>query len=218
MPIRCSLNDARTALSLPDFDGFGAQRLMMPYGRPVGRAGAPPGAPRLGGVLLLLYCAGETLHLVLTKRPDYDGVHGGQVSFPGGRHEPPETLADTALRETCEELGVNPADVELMGELTELYVVPSDFEVYPFVGRFVGEGRPRFIPDVREVAAVLEVPLYKLMDPATRVVEDMEIRGGLRLRVPCFRVGEYRVWGATAMILSEFLERLRYVRYMNERA
>lgn len=216
MTTACNLDDVRAALSLPDFDGFGAQRRMMPNGRPVGRAGEIV-APRLGGVLLLLYCAGETLHLVLTKRPDYDGVHGGQVSFPGGRHEPPETLTDTALRETQEELSIDPADVELMGELTPLFVVPSNFEVHPFVGRYVGEGRPRFVPDVREVAAVLEVPLDVLLDPSTRILEDMEVRGGLRLRVPCFRVGDYRVWGATAMMLSEFLERVRYVRYVRER-
>lgn len=219
MTSQWTIDDVHAALSLPDFDGFGAQRLMMPVGRPVGRIGQSGGpvAPRLGGVLLLLYCAGEALHLVLTKRPDYDGVHGGQVSFPGGRHEPPETLMATALRETQEELGVDPADVELIGEITPLFVVPSNFEVHPFVGRFIGNGRPRFVPDVREVAAVLEVPLRLLMDPATRTLEDVEIRGGLRLSVPCFRVGDYRVWGATAMILSEFLERLRYVRYMRER-
>lgn len=214
MPAHCHLNDVRAALSLPDFDGFGAQRRMMPFGRPVGRAGDLAGTPRLGAVLLLLYCAYGKLHLVLTKRSDYDGVHGGQISFPGGRHEPPETLTTTALRETREELGVDPANVQFLGELTPLYVVPSNFEVYPFVSYFMGEERPRFVPDIREVAAVLEVSLDTFLDPATCALEDMEIRGGLRLRVPCFRVGEYRVWGATAMILSELLERLRYVRYV----
>lgn len=69
---------------------------------------------------------------------------------------------------------------------------------------------------MREVAAILEVPLRLLLDPTTRVEELMELRGGLRLRVPCFRVGEHAVWGATAMMLSEFLERLRYVRYVEE--
>ena len=218
MTAHCTFDDVRAALALPDFDGFGAQRRMMPAGRPVGRAGEGAAGPRLGGVLLLLYCAEEQLHLVLTRRPDYDGVHGGQVSFPGGRHEPPETLADTALRETYEEIGVPGTDVEIMGGLTPLFVVPSNFEVHPFVGRYLGEGRPRFVPDVREVAAVLEVPLRLLLDPATRVEESLELRGGLRLRVPCFRVGEGLVWGATAMMLSEFLERVRYVRQWRERA
>jgi hypothetical protein len=139
------------------------------------------------------------------------------VSFPGGRHEPPETLETTALRETYEEIGVPAADVELIGSLTPLFVVPSNFEVHPFVGRFRRDGRPVFAPDVREVAAILEVPLRLLLDPATRVEESMELRGGLRLRVPCFRVGEHRVWGATAMMLSEFLQRLNYVRLIRER-
>lgn len=217
MTTSCTLDDVRAALSLPDFDGFGAQRRMMPAGRPVGRAGEGAAAPRLGGVLVLLYCANEELHLVLTQRPDYDGVHSGQVSFPGGRHEPPETLETTALRETYEEIGVPAADVELIGSLTPLFVVPSNFEVHPFVGRFRRDGRPVFAPDVREVAAILEVPLRLLLDPATRVEESMELRGGLRLRVPCFRVGEHRVWGATAMMLSEFLQRLNYVRLIRER-
>jgi len=212
----CTLDDVRAALSLPDFDGLGAQRRMMPYGRPTGVVGEGANGPRLGGVLLLLYCVEEELHLVLTRRPDYDGVHSGQVSFPGGRHEPPEALTTTALRETWEEIGIPASEIELLGELTPLYVIPSNFEVHPFVGHYIGTGRPRFSPDVREVAAILEVPLRLLLDPTTRVEELMELRGGLRLRVPCFRVGEHAVWGATAMMLSEFLERLRYVRYVEE--
>ncbi|MCB8934426.1 MAG: CoA pyrophosphatase [Anaerolineae bacterium] len=168
-----------------------------------------PNSPRLGGILILLYCVDDEFHIVLTQRPDYDGVHAGQVSCPGGRHEPPETLGETALRETWEEIGIPPADVELLGQLTPLYVMPSDFEVHPFVGRYTGAGRPRFVPDPREVAAILEVPLRLLLDPATRAKEEMELRGGLRLHVPFFRVGERRVWGATAMMLSELVERIR---------
>lgn len=207
-----TFDHVRAALSLADFDGTAAQRRMAPVSRPMSRPTDRTAGPRLGGVLLLLYCADDELHIVLTKRPEYEGVHAGQVSCPGGRHEPPETLGDTALRETYEEIGVPPAEVELLGELTCLYVMPSDFEVHPFVGRYIGPGRPRFVPDTREVAAILEVPLRLLLDPATRAEEEMELRGGLRLRVPLFAVGEYKVWGATAMILSEFVERLRQVK------
>jgi 8-oxo-dGTP pyrophosphatase MutT (NUDIX family) len=214
----CTFDDVRAALSLPDFDGFGAQRRMMPDARPVGRSPGRAGEPRLGGVLMLLYCVDGEAMLVLTRRPDYGGVHAGQVSCPGGRHEPPETLAATALRETYEEIGVRPAEVEIMGELTPLYVMPSDFEVHPFVGRFLGEGRPSFVPDTREVAAIIETPLRVLLDPATRAREEMEIRGGLRMMVPFFRLGEDKVWGATAMMLSEFVERLRYVTYLRDNA
>jgi 8-oxo-dGTP pyrophosphatase MutT (NUDIX family) len=217
MTTTCSLDDVRAALSLPDFDGFGAQRRMMPAARPVGRDTGRPGQPRLSSVLMLLYCVDDELNLVLTRRPDYGGVHAGQVSCPGGRHEPPETLAATALRETHEEIGVRPVDVEIMGELTPLYVVPSDFEVHPFVGRYLGQGRPSFVPDTREVAAIIETPLRVLLDSATRAEEEMELRGGLRMTVPFFRLGEDKVWGATAMMLSEFVERLRYVVYLRER-
>ena len=206
-----TFDHVRAALNLAGFDGTAAQRRMAPISRPMSRPADRVIGPRLGGVLLLLYCADDELHIVLTKRPEYEGVHAGQVSCPGGRHEPPETLGDTALRETYEEIGVHPAEVELMGELTSLYVMPSDFEVHPFVGRYVGPGRPRFVPDTREVAAILEVPLRLLLDPATRAEEEMELRGGLRLHVPLFAVGEHKVWGATAMILSEFVERLRRV-------
>ncbi len=212
--ISCSLDDVRAALALPDFDGPAAQSLMMPLSRPAKRAANRPGRARLGGVLMLLYCVDDELHLVLTQRPDYDGVHSGQVSCPGGRHEPPESLVETALRETYEEIGIPPADVELLGRLTPLYIMPSDFEVHPFVGRTIRPERPRFVPDTREVAAILEVPLRRLLDPATRAEEEMELRGGLRMAVPFFRVGEYKVWGATAMMLSEFLERLRAVARM----
>ena len=206
-----TFDHVRAALNLAAFDGPAAQRRMAPVSRPMSRPNDRASGPRLGGVLLLLYCANDELHIVLTKRPEYEGVHAGQVSCPGGRHEPPETLGDTALRETYEEIGVPPADIEIMGQLTSLYVMPSDFEVHPFVGRYVGSGRPRFVPDTREVAAILEVPLRLLLDPATRAEEEMELRGGLRLRVPLFIVGEHKVWGATAMILSEFVERLRRV-------
>ena len=199
-------------MRLPAFDGPVAQRRMAPIARPMLRPAGRSEGPRLGAVLILLYCADDDLHVVLTQRPEYDGVHAGQVSCPGGRHEPPESLGQTALRETYEEIGIPPADVELLGQLTSLYVMPSDFEVHPFVGRYTGVGRPSFIPDTREVAAILEVPLRLLLDPATRAEEEMEQRGGLRLPVPFFRVGEHRVWGATAMILSEFVERLREVR------
>ena len=205
----CTLEHIRAALALVDFDGVTAQLLMAPSLRPKERPAGLATTPRLGGVLLLLYCADDALHLVLTLRPTYDGIHSGQVSCPGGGHEPPETLATTALRETEEEIGVPPAAVELLGQLTPLYILPSDYEVHPFVGFHAG-GRPVFTPHSREVAAIIETPLRLLLDPATRAEEEWNLRG-LRMGVPFFLVGEYKVWGATAMILSEFVERLRAV-------
>ena len=107
--IPCTLDHVRAALALPGFDGEAAQLLMAPALRPRQRPAALGTTPRLGGVLLLLYCVDDELHLVLTLRPTYEGIHSGQVSCPGGRHEPPESLAMTALRETEEEIGVPPS-------------------------------------------------------------------------------------------------------------
>ncbi len=206
----CTLDHVRAALALTGFDGLAAQLLMAPALRPKERPAGLATTPRLGGVLMLLYCAADELHLVLTLRPTYDGVHSGQVSCPGGRHEPPESLEMTALRETEEEIGVPPARIAILGRLTTLYILPSDYEVHPFVG-FHDGGPPTFAPDPREVAAIIETPLARLLDPAARGEEEWELRG-LRMMVPYFLVDGHKVWGATAMMLSELVERLRATR------
>ncbi|MCI0398811.1 MAG: CoA pyrophosphatase [Chloroflexi bacterium] len=193
------------ALNLPDFDILDAQLKMVPVPRGV-RLPDKPGRPRQGAVLLLLYAwEGET-YLVLTRRRDDLTSHAGQISFPGGRREDGEPLVQTALREAYEEVGVNPAALTLLGELSSLYIPPSDYEVHPFVAWH--EGRPVFNVHDREVAELLEVPLAHLLDAANRVEEQWEIRG-YPVQVPFFQVGEHKVWGATAMMLSEFLERLQ---------
>ena len=102
----CTLDHVRAALALPGFEGVAAQLLMAPALRPKERPVGLSTTPRLGGVLLLLYCADDELHLVLTLRPTYDGVHSGQVSCPGGRHEPPESLDGADLSQPAE---VSPA-------------------------------------------------------------------------------------------------------------
>ena len=205
----CTLDHVRAALALPGFEGVAAQLLMAPALRPKERPVGLSTTPRLGGVLLLLYCVDDELHLVLTLRPTYEGIHSGQVSCPGGRHEPPESLEMTALRETEEEIGIPPTRIAILGSLTPLYILPSDYEVHPFVG-FHDGGRPAFAPHSREVAAIIEAPLRRLLDPAARFEEEWELRG-LRMSVPFFLVDDHKVWGATAMMISEFVERLRAV-------
>lgn len=205
-----TLETVQKALSVPHFEGQAAQQKMVPSPRRSIRPPQRPGQARLGAVLVLLYYRDAKLYLVLTRRPDSLDAHAGQISFPGGRHEAPETLEMTALRETHEEVGVSPAELTVLGELTPLYIYPSDFEVHPFVAWYSGGGRPHFVPDEREVAEIIEVPLHHLLDAATRKEETWEIRG-IELQVPYFQVQEHKVWGATAMMLSEFLERLRLV-------
>lgn len=213
MKERYTIEDVKEALALPDFDVAGAQQLMTPLPRINKRVRPPhlPGKAREGCVLLLLYCHNEELHLVLTRRREDLSVHAGQISFPGGRREPGEPCHAAALRETREEIGVPPTAVALLGQLGDLYIPPSDFEVRPFVGHYLPEGRPAFQPAECEVAEILETPLSALLDDTARKIGTREWRG-VSFPVPYFDVNGYMVWGATAVMLSEFLERLKRVR------
>lgn len=202
------LDHVRAALALADFDVAAAQRRMAPQPRPLRRGDQRDGAPRRAGVLVLLYPAGEGLALALMHRTaNPNDVHSGQISLPGGAQEPGETAIQTALRETREELGVT-GPVEILGNLTCLYIPPSDYEVRPVVG-YVLE-HPVWRPDPTEVAEVLDFPLAWLVDDGHKVTEAWEF-GGLTMDVPWYDVSGHKVWGATAIMLSEFEQRLRQV-------
>ena len=198
----------RQALSLPDFDVQAAHYDMMPLGRTRQRPPELPGQPRIGGVLLLLYCHEQKMQIVLTRRRDDLNAHAGQISFPGGKQEANETAVQAALRETEEEIGVSASAVSILGELTSIYIPPSDFEVHPFVGWVNGGKRPSFVPETREVAEIIEAPLHHLLDPHTREVGPIPVRGAM-YTVPYYNVNGHKVWGATAVLLSEFLGRIR---------
>jgi 8-oxo-dGTP pyrophosphatase MutT (NUDIX family) len=155
---------------------------------------------------LLLYPIDGVLHLVLTVRTSNLDHHSGQISLPGGGWEDGDvSYQETALRETREETGVSTTGLELLGSLTPLYIPPSNHIVHPFVA--YADLRPVFNPDPREVAELLDVPLHLLLDPATRREEDW-IRRGAVLHVPFYAFGEHKVWGATAIILAEFVAML----------
>jgi 8-oxo-dGTP pyrophosphatase MutT (NUDIX family) len=142
---------------------------------------------------------------VLIQRPEYNGVHGGQISLPGGRYEKEDKkLEITALRESREEVGVDPESVELIGRISDLYIPPSNFLVTPFIG--ITMHRPEFVPDPEEVAEIIEIPLKKLLDPKSRKTVKMKLFTGLSINAPCYEINGYRIWGATAMILSEMKE------------
>lgn len=157
-----------------------------------------------GGVMILLYPHNGDIYLPLMKRPTYAGAHSGQVSFPGGKFEQKDLdLRATALRETEEEIGVRSEEVEVIGALSELFIIASNFKVYPSVG-YINE-RPVFVPDAVEVESVLEVSLSHLRDLSRRGVEQMTF-GNYTIHSPYFDVDGHVVWGATAMMLSEFLD------------
>ena len=157
---------------------------------------------RVAGVLALFFPNDDDPTLVLTVRRDHLPDHPGQISFPGGRREADETLQQTALREAHEEVNLNPESVGILGALTPLYIPPSNFCVYPFVGAI--PHAPALRPTDAEVGAILRVPLAQLMDPSA-VVEEQWTLHGRAVTVPFFDVSGYKVWGATAMMLAELL-------------
>jgi 8-oxo-dGTP pyrophosphatase MutT (NUDIX family) len=199
-----TLNDVRRALTLPGFDALAAQQRMAPQSRLF----APNGSkPRLAGVLVLLYPGAlDRLHFVLIRRTEYPGVHSGQISLPGGRREGEESLEQTALRETEEEVGARADGIEMLGGLASLYVPPSDFDIHPFVG--YTPVRPAWRPQMSEVAEIIEMPLDRLLDDGAKDQETLQ-RGDLQISILFYRVGQHKVWGATAIILSELEMRLR---------
>jgi 8-oxo-dGTP pyrophosphatase MutT (NUDIX family) len=192
----------KKALAQPK-PGLSVQVRMSPYPR-------PPQPPHIeyerssvkAGVLVLLYERLGKTYLPLIQRTDTVLHHKGQIGFPGGQVEAGENPSQAALRETWEELGIPPERVELLGELTPLYVPPTNFCIYPAVGRLAGV--PSFRPDPAEVAGVIEVSLAELAAPETLRRERWTLRGE-SLTVPFYAVGPHKIWGATAMILAEFL-------------
>jgi 8-oxo-dGTP pyrophosphatase MutT (NUDIX family) len=155
-------------------------------------------------VLILLYPDGtdEQITFVVTLRPTYEGIHSGQISLPGGRYEEPDTsLINTALRETQEEVGIDPAKVTIIGKLTELYIPPSNFIVQPFVG--FANVQPVFTAHPKEVEKIIEIPVWKLLDDKNYMQKEI-VAGGIQFSTPSFVIDGTTIWGATAMILNEF--------------
>lgn len=183
--------------------GRAAQICMAPIPRPLDPP-KPDHQPRRAGVLLLLYAAEEEgeLCLVLTRRTESVADHKGQISLPGGAVDPGDpSTAHTALRETCEEIGVCKNDVRLLGELTPVYIEPSDFCIEPHVAYL--PHRPTFELQPDEVAELLEVPVNHFLGDGNKAVEDWLLHNP-PMRVPYFDVFGHKVWGATAMVLAEF--------------
>ena len=164
-----------------------------------------PDGARDGAALLLVYPHDETLHFTLTVRGTGLRNHTGQVSLPGGRVDEGESVEDAALRETEEEIGVDPRTVELLGRLTPLHIPVSGYILYPVIG--FTSMRPAFQRAEWEVARIIEAPIALLDD--TRIIK-REIRTRavngqtIEVDVPFYDIEGEKVWGATAMVLAEF--------------
>lgn len=166
--------------------------------------------PKKAAVLMLFYPKNGITHLALIVRNSYPGVHSSQIGFPGGKVELfDKDLADTALRETQEEVGVHPDKVKIIKPYSEIYIPPSNFLVYPFLG--ISHEELKFVPDLDEVKRVLEFPLSLFLDDNTVTKVKMTTSYATDLEVPAFMVEKYVVWGATAMMLSELKENIKSV-------
>ena len=190
----------RLAETLP---GVQAQLKFAPTpARPGWRAGHFPSETRTAAALLLLYPRANDVAIPLTVRASGLARHAGQISLPGGASDEGETLSDTALREASEEVGIDSASVRILGELTPVHVVVSGFTLHPIIG--VTDERPDFVAAQGEVEEILEVSLDDLRD-ASRIGRDIRIREGVAVEWPYFDLLGHQVWGATAMVLGEFI-------------
>lgn len=179
--------------------GLEAQIRFAPF---PGRMGDRPAGARTAGALLLLYPGEHGVAVPLTVRASTLTRHAGQISLPGGATEPGETLAEAALREASEEIGIDPAAVRILGELTPVHVIVSGFTLHPVVG--VTDTRPPFQAAPDEVAEIVEVRLEELRD-ASRIRTGVRVREGVAVEYPYFDLCGHHVWGATAMVLGEFV-------------
>ena len=166
--------------------------------------------PKSAAVMMLFYPKKGRTHLVLIVRNSYEGVHSAQIAFPGGKYEPKdENFQNTALRETHEEIGIPPDNIEIVMAFTNLYIQPSNFMVYPFLG--ICREEIIFIPDNNEVATIIELPLSDFLNDDLIVSVKLSTSYAEDIDIPAFKIKEHIVWGATAMMLSELKEVLKKV-------
>ncbi len=159
---------------------------------------------RKSAVMIVLYPENSKIYTLFIKRSEYDGAHSGQISFPGGMYKKTDfQLRNTALRETHEEVGIHRNDVQIIGKLTALHIPVSHTMVYPYVG--ICMNKPLLRPDPLEVKYIIECPVEELINPDNRKQKMMTI-DNRNIEIPYFDILGDHIWGATAMIISEFLE------------
>ncbi|MAO86536.1 MAG: coenzyme A pyrophosphatase [Candidatus Marinimicrobia bacterium] len=152
-------------------------------------------------VLILLYEENGVICFTLTERTQTVEHHRGQISLPGGAREADEKLSSTAIRETQEEIGIYADDVDIIGALSPLFVPVTGFIINPFVGIINANFEPQPAPE--EVETVISVHVNELLNDDNELQEKRNLRG-YDMNIPYFLLSGHKVWGATAMILSEF--------------
>jgi 8-oxo-dGTP pyrophosphatase MutT (NUDIX family) len=158
-------------------------------------------------ILILVYDRDGEVHILFTERTQQVEHHKGQISFPGGAcAESDDCVQTTALRETAEEIGVQPDDVEIVGRLDDMLTI-SNFLVTPYVGIFKMNSECPFVINHHEVAQVVQVPLSHLLDDHNMELELRQFKGK-QVLVPAYTYDGHRIWGATARMLRQLLELL----------
>lgn len=201
------LNRLRIELNNP-LPGNTAHQKMIPVGRSLEPL---PGIVKINkaGVLLLLFPEENELKTIFIRRPTSMKNHAGQIAFPGGQFEPTDrNLMVTALREAVEEIGINSDDVEIIGRLTPLYVRVSNFSIQTFIGWC--QNTPFFKIDNSEVADIHILSVDTLINPDSLQIQKVNTTFGIT-EFPGYLVNDVFIWGATAMILAEFVEVYRKV-------
>lgn len=196
-------------LSKGNLPGVDAQLKMSPNLRnPHFESQLPNDSTVNASVLILLFFKEKALKTVLIKRPEYNGAHSGQISFPGGKVEKnDQNIFHTALREANEEIGVNIDSIEIIGSLTTLYVPVSNICIHPIIG-FTNESI-NYCINIKEVAEIIETNIDTLLD--SRNIDKMSFTtNNFKIIAPYYNVKNNKVWGATAMIISEFMEVIKY--------
>lgn len=197
-----------TKMQLP---GETAQFKMAPMERlaELKRIAYKKNTAKKAGVMALFYPNnGDVTHLALILRKTYKGVHSAQIGFPGGKFEENDnSIQETALRETEEEVGVKKSTVSVLKKLTEIYIPPSNFFVQPFIG--ITTKTPQFNLQVDEVEELIEVPLHHFMDDGIKTTQILSTSYAENIEVPAFMLNNHLVWGATAMMLNEVREMLK---------
>lgn len=161
------------------------------------------------GVMALFYPDKDRqTKLVLILRKTYEGVHSAQIGFPGGKLEPQDdSLESAAVRETFEEIGVSMDQIEVLRQMTEVYIPPSNFYVQPFIG--ISRITPRFVKQEAEVEDIVEVFLKHFIDDNSLISKWVETSYSVEVEVPAYELNGHVVWGATAMMLSEIKDLLK---------
>jgi 8-oxo-dGTP pyrophosphatase MutT (NUDIX family) len=199
-----------------DLPGFSVQNHMDPIGRQSADEYLNATVlPKKSAVMILLYpgANASAVHVMLIIRAENEkGSHSGQISFPGGGVDEADiNLSDTALRETEEEIGVDRRTIKVIGELSSVYIPVSNYLVRPFVG--LSLKRPFFQKQTLEVDDLLEIEINEFLSEGNKTTSDIFLKtSNRRMNVPCYNIRGKIIWGATAMIISEFAEVIRRVK------